>query len=149
MLRSSLLPGAAFIVALASPAAAQDSEHAAVRAAVNHYLMAHATGDGAHHKMVFHEVANLYWVDAGEFKTRTGAEYIAGSPGKPAADEAQRKRSIEMVDVTGTAAVAKVVLDYPAVKFTDYFTLLKVGGEWKIVNKIFNREPKPAVAPAK
>ena len=45
--------------------------------------------------------------------------------------------------MTGTAAVAKVVLDYPTIKFTDYFTLLKVNGEWKIINKIFNREMKP------
>ena len=93
--------------------------------------------------MVFHPVANLYWVDAGELRQRTGAEYIAGSPGKPAADEPQRKRWIEAVDVTGTAATAKVILDYPSVKFTDYFLLLKVNGEWKIVNKIFNREQKP------
>ncbi len=144
MSTASRIMGGALLAMLASTASAQDAEQAAVRAAVNHYLLGHSTGLGAHHSMVFHPVANLYWVDAGEFKTRTGAEYIAGSPGKPAADEAQRKRSIEMVDVTGTAAVAKVVLDYPAVKFTDYFTLLKVNGEWKIVNKIFNREVKAA-----
>ncbi len=34
--------------------------------------------------------------------------------------------------------MAKLVLDYPEVKFTDYMSLLKVDGEWKIVNKIFS-----------
>jgi len=28
------------------------------------------------------------------------------------------------------------------VKFTGYFTLLKIDGEWKIVNKSFHAEPK-------
>ncbi len=125
-------------------AGAQSPDEAAVRSAVEHYLQAHATGDGTHHKMVFHDVANLFWIDGDSLRTRTGAEYIAGSSGKPAADEARRKRWIDKVDVTGTAATAKVILDYPTVRFTDYFALLKVEGEWKIVTKIFHREPKPA-----
>jgi len=37
---------------------------------------------------------------------------------------------------------AKIVLDYPAVKFTDYMTLLKIDDEWKIINKTFYDEPK-------
>ncbi|HEV2666973.1 MAG TPA: nuclear transport factor 2 family protein [Blastocatellia bacterium] len=35
-----------------------------------------------------------------------------------------------------------MVLDYPTVKFTDYMALLKVDGEWKIINKTFYAEPK-------
>lgn len=30
----------------------------------------------------------------------------------------------------------------PTVTFTDYMSLLKVGDEWKIVNKVFYAEPK-------
>jgi len=33
-------------------------------------------------------------------------------------------------------------LDYPAVKFTDYMTLLKIDGEWKIINKTFYADAK-------
>ena len=141
-MRSALISSAALMVAVAGTARAQQTDESAVRAAVEHYLQGHATGEGTHHAMVFHSVANLFWIDGAELRTRTGAEYIAGSPGKPAADEAQRKRWIESIDVTGTAAMAKVVLDYPTAKFTDYFALLKVKGEWKIVNKIFHREVK-------
>jgi hypothetical protein len=46
------------------------------------------------------------------------------------------------VDITGNAAMAKIVLDYPQVKFTDYMSLLKIDGEWKIINKTFHAEPK-------
>ena len=118
----------------------QASEEAAVREALQHYLQGHATGDGAHHAMVFHPVSNLYFVRDGQLATRTSEDYIAGAPGEPAADEAQRKRRIVMVDVTGDAAIAKIELDYPNVFFTDYMSLLKIDGEWKIVAKIFHSE---------
>ncbi|MEK7856674.1 MAG: nuclear transport factor 2 family protein, partial [Acidobacteriota bacterium] len=62
----------------------------------------------------------------------------------PAADESKRKRAIESIDIAGNAAIARIVLDYPTVKFIDYMTLLKINGEWKIVNKSFYAEPKAA-----
>ena len=123
-------------------ARAESAEEAAVRAAVGHYLRAHATGLGEHHRKVFHPEAKLFAVREGKFWQLTSEEYISRSPGKPAADEAARKRSIESVDITGNAAVAKVVLDYPSVKFTDYMSLLKIDGEWRIVNKTFYAEQK-------
>ncbi|HKQ52455.1 MAG TPA: nuclear transport factor 2 family protein [Pyrinomonadaceae bacterium] len=136
------------VVALAAgaaiwwPTSAQDKDEAGVRKALEYYLQGHATGDGENHKKAFHPEAKLFWIRDGKFAERTSADYIAGAPGKPAADEAQRKRSIEMIDITGNAAVAKIVLDYPNAKLTDYMSLLKVDGEWKIVNKIFMVEPK-------
>jgi hypothetical protein len=39
--------------------------------------------------------------------------------------------------------VGKIVLDYPNALITDYTSLLKIDGEWKIVNKIFTVQPKP------
>lgn len=117
-----------------------DSDEAAVRAALQHYLDGHATGEGTHHAKVFHEVADLYWIVADTLNTRTSAEYIAGAPGRPANDERERRRRISMVDVTGNAAVAKIELDYPAALITDYMALLRIDGEWRIVNKIFHVE---------
>jgi hypothetical protein len=87
-------------------------------------------------------VSNLYWIRADSLNTRTSADYIAGASGSPAEDEGQRRREIAMVDVTGDAAVAKIVLDYPSAVLTDYMSLLKIDGEWKIVNKIFTSAPK-------
>jgi len=133
------LAAAAFVAPLAH---AQDPEEAGIRAALEHYLQGHATGAGAHFQAAFHPVASLYWVAADTLAQRTSAAYIAGAPGRPAPDEAQRKRRIVSIDRTGTAAMAKIELDYPSVRFTDYMALLKIGGEWKIVNKIFTRENK-------
>ena len=127
---------------LAISAAAQSDEKAAVRVPLENYLKAHATGDAEYHKKAFYTEGQLIFIRDGKYTTRTFADYIAGSPGKPAADEAQRKRWIESIDVVGNAATAKIILDYPTAKLTDYMSLLKINGEWKIVNKIFTSEPK-------
>lgn len=123
-------------------ARAEHAEEAAVRQAIEHYFRGHATGVGEHFQKVFHPEAKLFWVREGKFAQRTSAEYIAGASGKPAADEAQRKRKIESIDITGNAAIVKVSLDYPNGHFTDYMSMLKLDGEWKIVNKTFVLEPK-------
>ena len=138
-MRSLLLFAA---LTIAAPALAQEKDEAGARAAVNHYLAGHATGSPDEFRAAFHPKAMLYWNRDGAFAERTSADYIAGAPGKPAPDEAQRRRAIESLDVTGNAAMAKVVLDYPSVKFTDYLSLVKADGEWRIVNKIFNVERK-------
>ena len=130
------------LMAWSSAVRAEHKEEAAVRQAIEHYFRGHATGDGQHFQKVFHPEAKLFWMRDGKFTQRTSADYIAGASGKPAPDEAQRKRSIESIDITGNAAVVKVLLDYPSARLTDYMSMLKIDGEWKIVNKTFVSEPK-------
>lgn len=121
------------------------AESAAVKAAIeDHYFKAQSTGVGDHLKGTFVSEGRMMWVENGQLRQRTSDEYIAGFNGKPAADEALRKRRVVMVDVTGDTAVAKVELDFPTVLFTDYFSLLKIGGEWKIVHKAFHRQARTA-----
>jgi regulator of protease activity HflC (stomatin/prohibitin superfamily) len=133
---------AALIVAFAAASYAQNPEENAVRVPLENYIKGHSTGDGEYMKKAFHTEGNLIFIRDGKITTRSFADYIAGFTGKPAADEAQRKRSIEKIDVVGNAASAKIVLDYPTAKLTDYMSLLKINGEWKVVNKIFTSEPK-------
>jgi hypothetical protein len=123
-------------------ATAQSAEEAAVRAALEHYFRGHATGQGEHFRKIFHPDSKLYAIRDGKFWELTSEQYISRAPGEAPADEAKRKRAIESVDITGNAAIAKIVLDYPSVKFTDYMSLLKIDGEWKIVNKTFHAEPR-------
>jgi Putative lumazine-binding len=134
------LAAAAGLAAVWAPGRAQNAEEAAVRAAIEHYFRGHSTGQGEHFRKVFHPDSRLFAVRDGKYWTLTSEEYIARAPGKTAEDEARRKRAVEMVDVSGNAAVARVVLDYPGVKFTDYMSLLKIDGEWKIVNKTFSEQ---------
>jgi hypothetical protein len=145
LLRSGRYAALAAVVAAAGAwMSAPSEDEAAVRAALQHYIQGHATGDPAHIRLAFHPAARLFWSSADTLATRTSDEYIARMPGKPAADEATgiRKRTIEIVDVTGNAAVGKIVLDYPEAHIVDYMSLLKTNGEWKIINKIFMTEMK-------
>jgi hypothetical protein len=128
---------------------AQTDDKVAVRVPLENYIKGHATGDGEYMKKAFHTEGNLIFIRDGKYTTRSFADYIAGFTGKPAADEAQRQRRIEAVDVSGNAAVAKIILDYPTARFVDYMSLLKINGEWKIVNKSFYSEPKPPAQPVK
>ena len=124
----------------------QTAEQAAVRKPLEAYLQGHATGDGAHMRRAFLPSAHVEGIRDGKLLSWTAEEYIAGFKGTPADDESRRRRRIDSIDVTGNAAMARVTLDYPSGIFTDYFVLLKVGGEWKIANKVWTRNT-PAATP--
>lgn len=135
-----------FIFTLFSVAvSAQESEKAKVIIPLENYIKAHATGDSEYARKAFHTEGNMIWIRDGKFTIESFDSFIKRAfKGTPAADEDKRKngRKIESIDVNGNAAVAKIILDYPAVKFVDYMTLLKINGEWKIVNKSFYAESK-------
>ena len=131
------------IVLFSLLAIAQDKD--LIKIPLENYLQGHATGKGEFMQKAIYPESRLLFVRDGKLNQRTTAEYIKGSSGKPADDEASRKRWVEMVEIQGNAAIAKIVLDYPTAYFVDYFALLKIDGEWKIVNKSFDliRRTKP------
>ena len=133
----------AALVFLASAAAqAQPAAEAGARVPLELYIKGHATGNGEFWRQAFHPSARIEGIREGKLVSRTREEFAAGASGKPADDEAQRRRRIVSLDVVDDAASAKIELDYPKVKFTDYFTLLKVDGEWKIMSKVYHADPK-------
>ena len=145
MLRKAAIFLVFVLCGFAGAASAQPSEESAVRVPLENYIKAHATGNPEYARKAFHSEGNMIWIREGKYSSETFDSFIKRAfTGKPAADEGKRKegRRIEAVDITGNAAVARIVLDYPTVKFVDYMTLLKIDGEWKIVNKSFYAEPK-------
>lgn len=50
------------------------------------------------------------------------------------------EKTILNIDIAGTAACAKIRLKFATFAYTDYYNMLKIGGQWRIVNKIFNTE---------
>ncbi|QDZ08691.1 nuclear transport factor 2 family protein [Sphingomonas panacisoli] len=134
--------GAAFLLlGLAPP---PNPEEANVRATLNLYLQGHASGSGDYMRQAFVPEARLLFMRDGKLTQVTSEEYASRFTGKPADDEAKRKRSIGLIDIAGDAAIARIDLDYPDAKFVDYMTLLKIDGKWRIVNKSFNVERRPA-----
>jgi hypothetical protein len=123
-------------------AVAQTSpEDKAVRAVIEQYFRGHATGNPAEMRKPFLPSAHIEGNRNGVFTSWTVEQYAGNFSGKPAADEARRKRTIDRVEIAGTAAMAGATLVHGATTFTDYFVLLKVNNEWKIANKVYASRP--------
>jgi hypothetical protein len=139
-------------LAIAAPGlvaqSAPSADEAGVRKAIDAYFEGHATGVGEHFRRGMHADMRFSTIVEGKLVHRTLDQFAGGFPGKPAADEAKRKRRVVSIDITGIAAMAKIELDYPTVFFTDYFLLMKVDGEWKIIDKIADRRTPAASSSA-
>lgn len=54
--------------------------------------------------------------------------------------DAATKAEIDVIDVVGTAATVRVVMEnWHGMSFTDFHSLVKMDGEWKIVSKVFHQ----------
>ena len=129
---------AAAISLLPFTAIAQSSDHEAVDAVMKKFMSAYITADNTLATEVFRKDGVMigYSVARGsELLTRTGEQFAEGFNGKPAADEAKRKRTYEIVDMAENFAAVRVNLDYPGWRGVDYVVLLKVDGNWMIMSK--------------
>ena len=121
---------------------AERAEMEAAAVPLKNYLMGHKTGKAEYMKKAFHSEGKLIFIRGGKYSTIEFENYIGRMRGVPAKDEAERKRWIESIEVSGDAAVGKIILDYPSARYVDYMSMLKIDGEWKIVNKTFTVKRK-------
>jgi hypothetical protein len=129
--------GAFAALLLMSSIVAKADDAAGPRVPLNLYLKAHATGDPSHLRQAFLPTARIEGVRDGKLVSWNLEEFCTRFSGKPADDEAQRKRTIDSVDVNGTAGSARLTLVHGKTTFTDYFVLVKAGDEWKIASKVY------------
>lgn len=117
-------------------------EAAAVCVPLELYMRGHAEDNAEHMRAAFMPTARLESVREGPLTSWDVDFYCQRFKNTPAADEATRRRTIDSLDIVGTAAMAKVTLYHGAVTFTDYFLLLKTEQGWKIANKAFHAQPQ-------
>lgn len=118
---------------------------AAVLVPLQAYLDGHATGLEQHFRRAFAKDALLVGHKDGGYRQWAAADYIvASSSGRAPPDEAQRRRAIRAVTVTGRVATAVIELDYPDMKALDHMSLLRFGDEWRIVVKAYDALTPPA-----
>lgn len=117
------------------------AEQAAVLAPIEQYFLGHARDDAAHMRLAFLPTAHIESMREGVFTSWPLEFYCERFKGAPAADEAQRRRTVDWIDVGGNSACAKITLVHGAVTFTDYFVLLKTEAGWRIANKAFSGQP--------
>lgn len=138
--RFYLISSVLFLVMLPG-AQAQGPDEEGVRLVIEQYFRGHSTASADEMRKAFMPTAHIEGIRSGTFVSWTVEEYCANFKGKPAADEAARKRTIDSVDVSGSAAMVKATLVHGATTFTDYFVLLKDNGEWRIANKVYSSRP--------
>ena len=120
-----------------SNAATKVSDYDAIAKTVQHYIDGARSGRGADMKPAFHKDATIFGY--------TGPDLLAGpiqllfdwnDQNGPATG---LKAQIASIDVIDTVATVRLELDdWTGYRFTDLFTMLKVDGEWKIMNKVFH-----------
>ncbi len=120
------------------------AEQLAACAPIEQYFLGHAHDDASYMRQAFLPSAHIESMREGVFTSWPLDVYCERFGGKPAADEATRRRSIDWIEVAGTAASARVTLVHGAITFTDYFVLLQTQDGWKIANKAFVGQPTKA-----
>ena len=113
------------------------SEYDVIAKVVQHYIDGGRSGKGDDMKPAFHEDATIFGY--------AGADLFAGpiqrlfdwvDANDPATGLQARIASIDLIN---TVATVRLELDnWIGSRYTDLFTLLKVDGEWKIMNKVFH-----------
>ncbi|MBU3003673.1 nuclear transport factor 2 family protein [Paraglaciecola arctica] len=116
----------------------------AITIPLQNYLSGHIKGDKNVLGKALHSEGKLSYLRDGKYAKLEFSDYLSRMKLRNKDDSVERIPYIKSIDVTGNVAVAKLVLDYSSIIFTDYMTLLKIAGEWKISNKIAYsvRDPK-------
>ena len=116
------------------------SEYDVIANVVQQYVDGAKSGRGNDMSPAFHKDATIF----GYF----GADLLAGpiqqlfdwnDENGPATELQARIASIDLIDTVATVRLELV--DWTGHRFTDLFTLLKIDGEWKIMNKVFHLHP--------
>ncbi|WKB81768.1 nuclear transport factor 2 family protein [Cellulophaga lytica] len=119
---------------------AQKSDYSLVEKTVSYYLDGGTNNDFETLKKAFHPSASMKFIK-GESYTEVNAIDFFEKAIKPGPKQ-NRTCIVEQINIAGNAANARLRIDYPSFYFIDYVNLLKIDGEWKIVNKIFHRQNK-------
>ncbi len=111
-----------------------------IKQVVETYFKGYAQAEPELLEQAFHPETRLYSgsEDGSLDRTEMSAwlENVRGRKAK--GDLRQGTLEIASIDVVGDAALAKAVISFPKLQFTDFLSLIRIGGQWKIVGKIYH-----------
>ena len=127
-------------LALVVPASAnaQTDELSKIHKTLNDYMIGGDEQNGERIASAFHPQAMMKFIRDGQYTEVNAADFFRN--GVKPGTKLDRTCEVASVDITGHAAMAKLLLKYADKTFTDYMALLKIDGEWKIINKSFYLE---------
>ena len=116
---------------------AQDTDQ--ITRTVDLYVQGVGDGDAAKLREAFHPDSRMWGSLAGERYDIPIAEMIAMFDGKPADVEGSYKTEVTLVEQTDDVASAVLAEEgfWGSVSFINFFSLARIDGTWKIVNKTF------------
>ncbi|MGH6691442.1 MAG: nuclear transport factor 2 family protein [Acidimicrobiales bacterium] len=138
MLGIATLVGSVWVTA----ATRETADEQAIRRTVQYYFDGGRNADSATMRKAFRlDVAHMLFVREGQLVDVPIPEFVRRTGARRTADFQPDSfpRRVTLVDVAGTSAVAKLEMVTPVGLVVDYMALLKIDGEWLIVNKIFDR----------
>lgn len=110
-----------------------------ITSTLNDYIEGSTEGQPKRLATAFHPDLNLYSINQdGKISVWSGVDYIADTKeGKPTGEGGK----IISIDYENNAAVAKVEISHPKnpSTYVDYFMLLKSGGKWTIIHKMYTK----------
>ncbi len=113
------------------------SEYDAIANAIQPYLDGARSGKGDDMRPSFHEDATVFGYVGPDLFAGPIQQLFAWNDKNGPATELQAR--IASIDLVGTIATVRLELaNWTGFRFTDMFTLLKVDGEWKVMNKVFH-----------
>ncbi|PPC95093.1 MAG: lumazine-binding protein [Methylotenera sp.] len=112
-------------------------EYAVIERVIQHYIDGARTGKGDDMRPAFHPEATIFgYVGEDLFSGPIENLYQWNDANGPAKDIVAK---IVSIDIVGTAASVRVESDnWTGHRFTDFFNILKINGQWKIMSKIFH-----------
>jgi len=112
----------------------KSEDHLAIESVIQNYFDGWLTGDTTLVGGAMHSSCHLKFVREGKVEMRNRTQYLSGFKPRPRLENAEGR--ILSMDITRTAAEAKVELETENRLFTDYFNLLKEGNRWYITDKV-------------
>ena len=116
------------------------SDRTAIEQTIQTYFDGLYEGDADKLGSIFHEASALTWEQDGQVAVWTLAQWLKAVRERPSpkAKGLARDDAILLIDQSGpTTAFVKVKCQIPPRYFTDYLNLLKTGGRWVVVQKVF------------
>jgi hypothetical protein len=113
----------------------------AIEQVVQMYFDGLHEGDADKLASAFHDTSALSWEQDGRLAVWTLAEWlkVVRERPSPKTEGLARDDAILWLDQSGpTTAFVKVRCQIPPRYFTDYLSLLKVGGRWAVAQKVFS-----------
>lgn len=140
MIKKILLATTAFFFINTANSQTHEEEVEAVKIVCNYYIDGGSNGDSVLFSKAFSPGGQMQYMRNDTLVVVSLRDFMARMPNS--GKKVDRKSKIEIVEVYGNAAVAKLTIEYPTFYFHDMMSLLKTKEGWKIVSKIFYREMK-------